>query len=73
MGDKLSTNLDIKTKVVSLVGDGASKLLLYTTTQWAVGTVYALNARVRPTATKYKSRTFKCTTNGTSHHYLLSM
>lgn len=67
MGGKLSTNFDIKTKVISLVGDGSSKLLLYTTTQWAVGTIYALNARVRPTATKYKSRTFKCTTNGTSH------
>lgn len=63
----MSTNLDIKTKVISLVGDGASKLLLYTTTGWIANTVYALNARVRPTATKYKSRTFKCTTNGTSH------
>ena len=63
----MSTNLDIRAKVISLVGDDASKLLAYTTTQWAAGTVYALNARVRPTATKYKSRTFKCTTAGTSH------
>lgn len=67
MGGNLSTNLDIKTKVVSLVSDGASKLSSYTTTQWAVNTSYALNARIRPTATKYKSRTFKCTTAGTSH------
>ena len=67
MGENLSTNLDIKTKLIALVSDGASRLSSYTTTQWIANTVYALNARVRPTATKYKSRTFKATTGGTSH------
>lgn len=63
----MSTNLDLRTKLISYVGDGASKLSNYTTTQWAGGTVYALNARIRPTSTKYLSRTFKCSTAGTSH------
>ena len=63
----MSTNLEIRTKIIPLVGDGASKLLLYTTSQWIAGTAYALNARIRPTSTKYNYRTFKCTTAGTSH------
>lgn len=61
----MSTNLDIRTKLISLVSDDAGKLTLYTPTIWTANTVYALNTRVKPTS--YKSRTYKCTTIGTSH------
>jgi hypothetical protein len=60
----MSTNIDIRTKVISLVSDEASRLSLYTTTEWRANTDYQVGERIHPTI--YKSRTFKCTTSGTS-------
>lgn len=63
----MSSNLDLRTKIISSVSDDGLRLSNYVTTQWEVGTVYAVNVRVRPTINKYKSHTFKCITGGTSH------
>jgi hypothetical protein len=61
----MTTQLDIRTKTISLIKDDSSRLSVYTgVTTFANSTSYTLNARIKPAS--YTGRTYKCTTAGTS-------